>query len=209
MFSNKKLETLFAKAEKYIPQIKKYFKFENRLQEIEAFEKKLAIKFPDSFKEFYSVINGEIKYSGLFIFSLLPFENILRAWKDYFEGGTGEENTDFATIEDDVVKPFFEHPKRIPFLSDGSGNFVGFDFIPESKGQLGQIINLDLGEISGYFLRLFNSFDDYIDFITRSLDNGKIYPIFDDEESYFESSYRIWDDFIHHNSNENVLDKIS
>lgn len=45
-----------------------------------------------------------------------------------------------------MIQPFVYSKNRVPFASDGSGNFLCFDFEPAEEGMIGQIIYLPLGE---------------------------------------------------------------
>ena len=64
-------------------------------------------------------------------------------------------------------------PKRVPFISDESGNYIGIDFNPGVNGIIGQIINYGTDEYEMKVLA--NTFEDFIDGLKRIKIKDNIY----------------------------------
>lgn len=64
--------------------------------------------------------------------------------------------------------------KRVPFITDDSGNYIGIDFKPGRKGCVGQIINYGRDEMTMYVFA--NSFCDFLDGI-KNLEWGDLYLV--------------------------------
>lgn len=141
-------------------------------EELEIALKKIEIlsgfELPIEFKEFYRKYNGGIINNVRFlrtdeiITEMVNSENVF------------EEIIKIKIEPEKSIRKVCYMSSRVPFISDDSGNYIGIDFKPGTKGVSGQIINYGIDE---NLMKVFaNSFKDFMDmFLQIEINNEKIY----------------------------------
>jgi cell wall assembly regulator SMI1 len=124
------------------PHLSGFLHFGATQKEIEKVEEILEITFPHLFKNIYKIHNGQfIDKPGIFPEgTMLPLNEIVRHWKILKKL---KDEGHFDGIKTDTpleIKPIWWSEKWIPFIGDGSGNFLCIDFDPTNTGKAGQII---------------------------------------------------------------------
>ncbi|GAA3523686.1 hypothetical protein GCM10022393_43210 [Aquimarina addita] len=71
-----------------------------------------------------------------------------------------------SIYQDNMVKPDLYNPKRIPFATDESGQYLCIDYDPDTKGQYGQIIYLPCAEPEPISV-IAKNFDEFLEFVMR------------------------------------------
>ena len=123
------------------------------VEEIEAAEKTIGLKFPEELKEYFLTFNGEdfSKYEGLEYggFPWLPdvaglssLKDIVEAWKEEQEWMEDNEFEGFEYYCNEKIRWEYWHDHRIPiaFGAFSEGDIVYVDLTPGPKGTSGQII---------------------------------------------------------------------
>lgn len=141
-------------------------KFANQL--MIKIERQLGYELPELFKEIYSEFNGGILFGCYF----LSLDEIISEIINFEELEQYDEFCGTVNSKGTILKKSYTS-KRIPFITDASGNFIGIDFKPGPKGIKGQIINFGRDEDTMYVLS--NSFKDFIEGISKLPDSGNIY----------------------------------
>ncbi len=113
-------------------------------EDFENLEELINKTFPDDFKMFYTVHNGQESASEGLIDTeeLLSIERIMdewQAWKNLYDEGVFYES---AVEVDNGIKEKWWHPAWIPLTYDGSGNHYCLDLSPDEGGQKGQVIRI-------------------------------------------------------------------
>jgi cell wall assembly regulator SMI1 len=150
-------------------------------QQLVEVENEIGLPLPQSFKDFYSIHNGQKDedYFGLFYgISLLPLEKIIEQWRvwreiidDYGEEGM-KENFDYGQVSflPDKLKAQYANKKWIPFAIIWDNCYLGLDFDPEANGKAGQVINFGREEEQKTVIA--DSFEEFIDWYIRELERG-------------------------------------
>jgi len=117
-------------------------------KKILSLEKTIGKTFPEDFKAFYKVHNGE-NSNGYGIMKgeeFLSMERILEewnVWKELLEANTFEEEDSVYTSNPDVeIKSDWWNIHWIPFTYDGNGNHICLDLDPTKEGNYGQVIRI-------------------------------------------------------------------
>ncbi len=164
------------------------------LEQLIKAENEIGLKFPQSFKDFYLIHNGQNNkdYFGLFYgVSLLPLEKIVEQWRMWSKiidehGDEGMKN-DFDYFQfsfvPDKLKAQYANKKWIPFAVFLDSNYLGLDFDPEVNGKVGQVINFGREEEQKTVLA--DSFEEFINwyiselerenFLIEEINNGKYF----------------------------------
>lgn len=173
---------LFEKFNEFIPNMEERLNQTDTEDNIKNIEKLIEHKLPRVFVDLYSRYDGE-KYDkclgSMLGFSLMSTNDILDTTKQF-------KNMDFEIIsmqtgfvKDNIIS------SKVPFASDGSGNFIAFDMDPDKNGIIGQIVTLDLDYNRSYLLA--DSLEGLYEFIFKMLKCKKLHTIIgDDGETYFE-----------------------
>lgn len=119
--------------------------------ELAQLETHIGLQLPDSFKQFLSIHNGQDKGVGFFFGKgLLSVSGIMAEWYNWTaleNDGLNEEFAQSMTSKPEgFVKPLYMNRKWLPFSADYSGNHVGVDFDPDSRGTYQQIITFGRDE---------------------------------------------------------------
>lgn len=116
-------------------------------------EKIIGYELPEFFKQFYMENNDEIidKYG------ILKLDEILNEINMENDSEIDEE---LESEPENAIQKRAYSTKRLPFITDFSGNYVGMDFEPGENGIIGQVINYGRDE---YEMVVFaNTFEDFI-----------------------------------------------
>lgn len=89
-----------------------------------------------------------------------------------------------------MVKNTLYNVKRLPFATDGSGQFLCIDYDPAEKGVYGQIIYLPCGEPEPVSV-IADSFDDFVDLLIDEYKNDQFY-IDDERTEWDEEEWEEW-----------------
>jgi len=111
------------------------------------FEKEAGFPFPAIIKEYLTLHNGIDRCA---IMGANAIYNEWKDWKKCYDDWTQEDlfNT-FYTNEGKTLL-MYTTPYWIPFFDLQNGNFLAFDFAPNTKGKAGQIIRFGADVETGY-----------------------------------------------------------
>jgi len=123
----------------------------NILKKIESI---LGYQLPCKFVEFY--LNDERFVNNI---EFLDINSIYNEICTSFDEDIEEDLYEIEPANAILAKSFDE--KRLPLITDGSGNYIGIDFNPGTKGIIGQIINYGRDEYTMKVLA--NSFEDFVE----------------------------------------------
>ena len=140
---------------------------EGKLKKIERIE---GYELPEYFKQFYKEHNGGMvgNIEFLMLDEIINEINII----------SEEENIINENLEVEPkgsIKKVEYGEKRVPFITDYSGNFVGIDFDPGVNGVIGQVINYGGDEEKMYVFA--NTFKDFIEGIESLKIENDIYIV--------------------------------
>lgn len=140
-------------------------------------EAHIGVRLPESVKGFLSVHNGQSEsvYTGLIYGELLlSVDGIKRCWDDWRgidEEDMNEDCAEFMASEPEgFIKPVYTNRKWIPLTHDVSGNHIGIDYDPDSKGTIGQIIKFGRDEDTKVLLS--DNFESFIKNFVLKLDGA-------------------------------------
>jgi cell wall assembly regulator SMI1 len=166
----------------YLPEVLANLKPGCTDSELESLEQQLGVALPNDFKSFYLIHNGQELFpnnritSGLFFgLEFLSVDGIYNQWDIWRELIATEEDIaelglECTSAQPGKVKELYANNNWIPFAHDGSGNHLGLDLDPDSKGVVGQIINFGRDESKKYVLA--NSFTGFIDWLLLQYESG-------------------------------------
>lgn len=114
------------------------------LNEIEALEGHLGVRFPRSVRDFIGVHNGQNGFGLLFGHEFLSIKGIQQQWDNWRSLDESSMNQDCAEFQSSdpagFIKPLYCNKGWIPLTHDGGGNHFGLDLDPDRLGTSGQII---------------------------------------------------------------------
>lgn len=168
----------FKKLEKYIPNLNEYLNAgtpdTNRLEEETGYH------LPDSFKNLYSLHNGDRDYFGLFFgLQWLSIDGILQHWKNNKKYHDELFSSNLISFEKGKIKEEYFHPDWLPIAYDGGGNYIGIDYSPGPNGILGQIINFGRDEEELFVIS--NSFEELLQLLIQQFEHGNCRVVDEDE----------------------------
>lgn len=120
--------------------------------DILTLERATGLQLPEPMKQLYHIANGQKPRSSPALFNnYYEFLSTWRAadgwrlWKSVQEDLGPDEMADIARVtvkvsQPDLVKKEYWIEGWLPFATDGGGNSLALDFMPESQGTSGQII---------------------------------------------------------------------
>ncbi|PCI94580.1 MAG: molybdenum cofactor biosynthesis protein MoeA [Flavobacteriales bacterium] len=111
---------------------------------IQNTEKELKISFPQDFKDFYMIHNGQKNGTGGLIDmdELLSLEEIVEQWSVWHELLISGDFDGYTSEPSEGIKNNWWNDKWIPITHDGGGNHICMDLDPASGGRKGQIIQM-------------------------------------------------------------------
>jgi cell wall assembly regulator SMI1 len=118
------------------------------IQDIEAAEAKLNLKFPQAFKEFYLIHNGQIDESECLVYqqAILSLKRIVSEWQTWMDllkdGAFIFEGNFLTSASNPGIRNDWWNPKWIPITRDGCGDSFCIDMDPTDGGKSGQIISM-------------------------------------------------------------------
>jgi len=153
-------------------------------KKILSLESTIKKQFPDDFKAFYKIHNGENArgYGIMKGEEFLSMERILEewnVWKELLENDsfTDADDDAFVSDSDTGIKNNWWNIHWIPFTYDGSGNHICIDLDPSVEGNYGQIIRVWHDDSARELLA--NSFKEWIEEYISQLENNEY--IFSDD----------------------------
>lgn len=184
----KKVKTLIRMVKTELPQLDDLMHKGAGSSQIERLEATLEQTLPDSYKALLRCYNGEKDVLCFALgFAFLSISEILQEWQYFSEQESTAETGEL--YQENRVLPALYHRGRVPFAHDGSGNYLCFDFAPDSEGAPGQIIYLPCGEPDPISV-IFRDFDHCLDFWMTALQRGRLALIDDDPDFYYEFDWR-------------------
>lgn len=111
------------------------------------FEKEAGYPFPQLIKDYLSLHNGIDRCA------VMGAEDIYKEWKqwkDVYDDWTQDELLDTYSTNQGKALLMYTTPYWIPFFDLQNGNFLAFDFTPNTKGTAGQIIRFGADQDIGY-----------------------------------------------------------
>lgn len=132
------------------------------------FEKVTGLAFPEELKVMLNIRNGVKKFLNNTEF--LSGEKVLEEWKNWkaiYQVSNYMNLVDEYRYKNRSEKtvPIYVNPFRIPFITDGGGNFIGIDMLPNRAGTIGQIIAFGVDEMAIRYVA-----SDMNDFLQQFLD---------------------------------------
>ncbi len=112
---------------------------DSKIAQLETF---LGISIPDEIRDVYKLHNGHNDHFStgtIFNRMLLTIDQVMEEINihgDIRRSGI----VDDTWIEDPRVTENFPSTGHIPLLSDGTGNFIGYDLRPSKQGCIGQVL---------------------------------------------------------------------
>ncbi|MCP4321996.1 MAG: hypothetical protein GY787_09125 [Alteromonadales bacterium] len=173
------------------------------MNELNELEQLIGLELPVSFKDFYSIHNGQSSTDGrgfFFGIRLLSIEEIKNQWSTWVGLENDNLNEDLSdsmeSSPNGVVKPQYLNRKWIPFTHDRGGNHIGIDFDPDSKGKFQQVISFgrdeDIKKLKADSFELFISkFVGYLESIEWSLNAEK----WDIKDKIYDVHFHDWGKF--------------
>jgi len=113
----------------------------------DTFEKEAGFPFPQIIKAYLSLHNGIDRCA------IMGAETIYKEWKQWkaiYDDWTQEELLDTYATNQGKALLMYTTPYWIPFFDLSNGNFLAFDFAPNTKGTAGQIIRYGADQEIGY-----------------------------------------------------------
>lgn len=179
--------SFITKLQEYFPNAHDWMNEPVKSEVLAMLEAEIGYSLPASFKQFYSVHNGEKGTVGIFLgLQCLSIEEMLRHWRDnqqYVE----HVSNGVISFEKDTIKEQSYHANWLPIAFDHGGNYIGIDFSPDKLGTLGQIINFGRDEEELFVIS--RSFDVFLDIVLMQFENGNC-TVETDEEGDFYIAWR-------------------
>ncbi|MCO7223542.1 SMI1/KNR4 family protein [Pleionea sp. CnH1-48] len=186
--SRQKIEEFFKAIDSKIEVTEHCFNKGATTDELDKLESALGFDLPVTYKELLQHANGEgekkLLTMGLFFSS---FDRVLAEIERF---KSWDDHQPESVYQKGMIKPNLYNPKRIPFASDESGQYLCIDFDPDVKGQDGQIIYLPTSEPEPVSV-IAASFDDFLDFITAAIKNNQL-SLYDEREDWDEDDWEEW-----------------
>ena len=111
------------------------------------FEKEAGFPFPTIIKEYLTLHNGIDRCA---IMGADDIYKEWKQWKDIYDDWTQEDLFDTYSTNQGKALLMYTTPYWIPFFDLQNGNFLAFDFAPNTKGKAGQIIRYGADQEIGY-----------------------------------------------------------
>ena len=144
--------------------------------QMDAFERLIGLKLPQAYRQLYRWHDGENddRWGHIYGLPLLPLRDAASQWKAWIDvladfGGDRYEIAGGAWPAG-AVDPAYINPRWIPLTHDGSGNHIGLDFDPGSRGRVGQV--LLFGRDEDVKAVLAESLGNFLEWIADLLESG-------------------------------------
>jgi ankyrin repeat protein/cell wall assembly regulator SMI1 len=141
------MKMLWSSLERLVTDEKVIFRPNAPEQDIIEAEKKMAVTFPQDFRESLSIHDGQEHTEASWIpgvtqeMRLLPLEEILELWQDFPHPMEDDQELFDEASDDGKTRLIPFHPKRIPIAYDETADaYILLDFIPGPAGIEGQLI---------------------------------------------------------------------
>jgi cell wall assembly regulator SMI1 len=151
-----------------------------------AFEKTVGYSFPASLRDLYEINNGTHDGDGIGGslwngYEFLSIRQITDNWIANKEVIDDIYPSTGSSYPEDAIKTAYYNINWVPFLHDGSGNYIGIDLDPGVAGKSGQVINFGSDEIHQHVIA--NSLEDFVAIILRQIQSGNVK--IEDSDWYF------------------------
>ncbi|KAA5534922.1 hypothetical protein F0919_09995 [Taibaiella lutea] len=133
-----------------------------------TFQEETGLAFPEELKMMLDNCNGVKAFLNNTEF--LSGDKVLEEWKNW---KAIYQTSNYMNLIDEYqyknrsekTVPMYVNPFRIPFITDGGGNFIGIDMLPNWAGKIGQIIAFGVDEMAIRYVA-----SDMNDFLQQFLD---------------------------------------
>jgi cell wall assembly regulator SMI1 len=133
-----------------------------------TFQEETGLAFPEELKIMLEACNGVKEFLNNTEF--LSGDKVLEEWKNW---KAIYQTSNYINLIDEYryknrsekTVPMYVNPFRIPFITDGGGNFIGIDMLPNWAGKIGQIIAFGVDEMAIRYVA-----SDMNDFLQQFLD---------------------------------------
>ena len=187
-----KIEELLAVISTKFPEIRETLPPGASDTAIARIEKETNLPIPQSLKDLLKITNGDEKWGesphGFFSYFLYSCNRIIGEY-NFFKEHENQAYPD-SVYQKDLVKNILYSAKRLPFATDGSGQYLCIDYDPAEKGTYGQIIYLPCAEPEPVSV-IADSFDDFVDFLIEEYKNDRFY-IDDERTEWGEEEWTEW-----------------
>ena len=165
-----------------------------------TFKKATGYDFPESLKTVYKINNGSLrKFKGIKFrmqsfalggVSFLNIDTILKEWATWKEIvdelGEGEFIPELTGVSHPkkAIKNHHMNLKWLPFSDDASGNYIGVDLDPDTKGTFGQVISFGTDYSERFVLA--DSFEEFLEQILALIKQDKVEFREEEDGEYIE-----------------------
>lgn len=186
--SNSKVKEFFNAIRSKIEITEHCFNTGASQEQLNHLEVMIGYELPLTYKELLRFANGEgekrLLTMGLFFSSVQNVIAEIERFKSY------EDHKPDSLYQDGMVKASLYNPKRLPFASDQSGQYLCIDFDPDKNGKFGQVIYLPSAEPEPISV-IANSFDEFLDFIISAINNNQL-SVYDERDDWDEDDWDEW-----------------
>jgi len=159
--------------------------------EIDDFQKYVKQELPAEYIELLKNYNGEKHIlCSMAGFGFSNIEQVKINWDSF--NNEEQDNKPEKISHGHKIIPLLFSNRRIPFAHDGSGNFLCIDYIPNVNGKAGQIIYLPQGGESEPISVIADSFNDFLLFLTESIENESL-KLVDEREDWDQEDWHMAD----------------
>jgi len=161
------------------------------LRDIKNAEEALNIEFPDDYRRFLRICNGQENNRFFFLpdqVLLMSVDQIVAAHRFQQQFVVPEFVADFFDRYhfNNEIRQIIQHPKRVPIAEQEGISNIYLDFVPGPEGRAGQLI-FNITECS--FIALASSFSELISNYIKLLKRGLL--IFTMEEDGFPNEFAL------------------
>jgi cell wall assembly regulator SMI1 len=145
---------------------------------LDAFEREIGIKLPQSYRQLYRWHDGENddRRGHIYGLPLLSLKAAGFQWQSWNRvlGELGGDRYEIpgGSWPKDAVDPAYINPRWVPLTHDGSGNHIGLDFDPWPNGRIGQVIIF--GRDEDVKCVLAESLGKFLEWIASLLESGNV-----------------------------------
>ena len=134
-----------------------------------VFKEATSYDFPRALRDLYRINNGGGNFA---YYDFLPMDALISQWEANKETIDYDDPLPGSAYPANTIKTSSYNEHWVPFLHDGSGNFIGIDLDPGSSGTIGQVITFGRDERFQHVLA--PSLEDYITIILQQINIGNI-----------------------------------
>ncbi len=161
-------------------------------KQIKTIEETTNLQLPQTLKDLLKIVNGGGEQAeesfGILGYFFIGCNQILKEINRFRENENQHET--YGLYQTGMIKNTLYNPKRIPFATDCSGQYLCIDYDPDENGVYGQIIYLPCG-ISDFASVIATNFDAYIDFLITAI-HSNLLGFEDERVEWGEEDWEEW-----------------